>query len=82
MLRNLKSNSSKSPKKYSSKNDCRKQDNCADDSKIYNPKTGRCVKEDSSALFTIALELLEWLLSVKEGKEEQDDCKMSAHLII
>ena len=68
---------SKSPKKYSSKNDCRKQDNCADDSKICNPKTGRCVKEDSSALFTIALELLEFgYYLFKEGKEEQDDCKI------
>ena len=64
-------------KKPSSKKDCRKQDNCADDSKICNPKTGRCVKEDSAALFTIALELLEFgYFLFEEGKKEKDDCKI------
>ena len=59
------------------KKDCRKQDNCADNSKICNPKTGRCVKEDSVALFTIALELLDFgYFLFEEGKEEKDECKI------
>jgi hypothetical protein len=67
----------KSSKKESDSKDCRKKDNCVEKNKICNPKTGRCVKKDSSALFTIALELLQFgYFLFEEGKKEKDESKI------
>ncbi len=67
----------KPSKKESDSKDCRKQDDCVEKNKICNPKTGRCVKKDSSALFTIALELLQFgYFLFEEGKKETDESKI------